>query len=359
MYSSISENRGIGFYSDLDSNTIISCVFARNTNNGIYSNYGYLTLSLSNFINNENSAIKEWSSGIEIDSCEFSYNSALVGAALYSTGYVRIDRSLFKSNTAEIKGGAIYSGSRFAAVNITNSVFFDNTADSGSVYFGYPTFIINTIIFQNNGTEAIYTRDGLLGSYNSLYFENGNNVTFAEDSHYSENFGHLDSENANGEVCDLYENIFLNPQLIDPANNNFHPLEISPCIDAGTTEAGLIDSLSDPDGGLVDIGIHYFNQNAVLTPRQTSNPSLFQLNSVYPNPFNSQITLSVEIPKPQPYTFFVHDILGRQISRKSYTLSPGNHQLSWVASENMAAGVYYLTLRSSQQSQSVRIFYVK
>ena len=55
--------------------------------------------------------------------------------------------------------------------------------------------------------------------------------------------------NANGDSCDIYENIYLEPHFIDPSGLNFNLMSISPCIDAGDPALPL-----DPDGSIVDIG---------------------------------------------------------------------------------------------------------
>lgn len=55
--------------------------------------------------------------------------------------------------------------------------------------------------------------------------------------------------NYNGDPCDVYGNILLEPHFEDPFDMDFSLLEISPCIDAGDPVLPL-----DPDNSIADIG---------------------------------------------------------------------------------------------------------
>jgi len=68
-------------------------------------------------------------------------------------------------------------------------------------------------------------------------------------------FGDIVTINTNGNPCDIYYNLFMDPLFMDPANFNFYLLENSPCIDAGDPSSPL-----DPDGTIADMGAFYFDQ---------------------------------------------------------------------------------------------------
>jgi len=71
-------------------------------------------------------------------------------------------------------------------------------------------------------------------------------------------FGDIVTVNANGDPCDTYCNLFMDPLFIDPDSLDFHLTEDSPCIDAGNP-----DSLYyDPDDTIADIGAFYFDQGS-------------------------------------------------------------------------------------------------
>lgn len=67
--------------------------------------------------------------------------------------------------------------------------------------------------------------------------------------------GILVAVNINGDSCDIYHNIFLEPFFVAPFQYDFHLLDYSPCIDAGDPALPL-----DPDGTINDIGALPFFQ---------------------------------------------------------------------------------------------------
>ena len=68
-------------------------------------------------------------------------------------------------------------------------------------------------------------------------------------------WGIIMETNYNGDPCDIYYNIFLDPLFVDPNAGNFNLQAGSPCIDAGNPA-----SPPDPDGTVADIGAFYFDQ---------------------------------------------------------------------------------------------------
>lgn len=78
--------------------------------------------------------------------------------------------------------------------------------------------------------------------------------------------------NANGDPCDAWMNISLDPLFVNPNNGNFHLISTSPCIDAGDPNSPL-----DPDGTVADIGAFYYDQNnpepveVTLTPTSSTD----------------------------------------------------------------------------------------
>ncbi len=69
-------------------------------------------------------------------------------------------------------------------------------------------------------------------------------------------FGEIVIVNLNGDPCDPYLNLFMDPLFVDPVNLDFHLTENSPCIDAGDPDPEYYD----PDGTIADIGAFYYNQ---------------------------------------------------------------------------------------------------
>jgi hypothetical protein len=65
--------------------------------------------------------------------------------------------------------------------------------------------------------------------------------------------GEVSATIANGDPCDQYQNILLNPLFVNAANGDFHLQTGSPCINAGDPA-----SPRDPDGTIADMGAFPF-----------------------------------------------------------------------------------------------------
>ena len=68
--------------------------------------------------------------------------------------------------------------------------------------------------------------------------------------------------NINGDSCDVFNNIFLDPQFYSTTGDSaFYLTEASPCIDAGDPHNPL-----DPDSTIADIGAYYYHQSGLIPP---------------------------------------------------------------------------------------------
>ncbi|NOX87102.1 MAG: T9SS type A sorting domain-containing protein, partial [Chlorobi bacterium] len=101
-------------------------------------------------------------------------------------------------------------------------------------------------------------------------------------------FGILDTTNINGDTCDVYFNLFMDPLLTAPDNGDFSLITGSPCIDAGDPDFPF-----DPDSTIADIGALYFDQTGVfIQNRKTNKPDVKLYH--YPNPANDFVSFVVE-----------------------------------------------------------------
>jgi len=71
-------------------------------------------------------------------------------------------------------------------------------------------------------------------------------------------FGELVQVNANGDSCDVYFDIFLDPAFVGLYDQDYNLRWRSPCIDAGDPNSPL-----DPDNTVCDMGRYYFNQDVM------------------------------------------------------------------------------------------------
>jgi len=72
-------------------------------------------------------------------------------------------------------------------------------------------------------------------------------------------------------------------------------------------------------------------------------PMHFELDSVYPNPFNPSFMVQVDVPVEGTVAVLVHDILGRERLRSESTLTPGRWEIGPYGASQWPSGVYLVT----------------
>jgi hypothetical protein len=82
-------------------------------------------------------------------------------------------------------------------------------------------------------------------------------------------------------------------------------------------------------------------------------PGEIRLNAPYPNPFNSQTTVSFGLPIASHVSIMIYDLSGRRLQNLlNAEFESGNHSVIWNAEHN-PAGVYFIGMEAGN-SQSVR-----
>ncbi|MBX2819682.1 MAG: T9SS type A sorting domain-containing protein [Rhodothermaceae bacterium] len=77
--------------------------------------------------------------------------------------------------------------------------------------------------------------------------------------------------------------------------------------------------------------------------------------SVYPNPTQSDVTVSFTVPESSPVHITVYDLLGRTVATlTSSQYAPGNHQANWNPT-NTAPGVYLVQLDVAGQRETRKV----
>ena len=160
---------------------------------------------------------------------------------------------------------------------LRNNTFYNNSCSAVLQYSHADATIINNLFVSNSGTAISGTASNLTISNNDFYNHQGTLFSGSTPS----GIGVLSQTNANGDSCDAYANIFLDPLLADTANGDFQltwanwPVADStksPCIDAGDPA-----SPKDTDSTMADIGALYFNQ---MHPFISSSDSLLDFGKL-------------------------------------------------------------------------------
>ncbi|TKJ41667.1 hypothetical protein CEE37_03620 [candidate division LCP-89 bacterium B3_LCP] len=207
-----------------------------------------------------------------LDHCTFNGNSTggSGGAiASYWCGDFVADHCVFSENTSGSDGGAVWvdynTWPSFLNCTISNNSSGEN---GGGIYVGSMCCLYNfrnTIVSCNQGNGAIYFRNVDVCTITYSDFSDNEFGNFLGGS-VPAGLGQLVTVNTNGDSCDAFYNIFLDPCLVNVIQNDFRLQWGSPCIDAGDPDP----SYNDPDGTAADIGTFYFDQSmpvrVLLTP---------------------------------------------------------------------------------------------
>jgi len=253
-----------------------------------------------------------------IDSCIIIDNHAVHGGgiAVLDGGSCTITNCIVKANSAHVSstcnGGGIYIDSPGGFVTVTSAVIEDcySTDNGGGIFIqsADSVFLVRGIIDNNYSGElggAIYTIDcsdlfidhcdvvNNRGAYSptgillngptaltltncifrnqdwyDIYFENYTSAVVTYSDFYEwgggggpfggnppAGLGTLVQTNYNGDSCDVYYNILMDPLFEDFLNGDYHLSDSSSCIDAGDPASSY-----DPDSTIADMGCYFFDQ---------------------------------------------------------------------------------------------------
>ncbi|MCP4549836.1 MAG: T9SS type A sorting domain-containing protein [bacterium] len=408
--------RGGAIYNQDSSPTIVDCTFSGNysysTGGAIYSSSGSSPL---------------------IAGCLFTGNQAGEGgngdggAIYHSSGLMTtIVDCVFKNNWAKYNGGVIFNYGNGGGANIANCTFSDNEAGmyGGAIYNRSGT-VLNCAnsIFNRNAVTAGNGHGGVVYNTacdpvftNCVFYDNESgcvgqgvyNIQFAdaifrncilEGEWVLYNGGDCDVvvtycclEQAGYEAPELH-NVYADPLLVDPGNDDFHLQAESPCIDAGDNEVIPVD-LCDVDGDedfdevlpwdfegddrrqddtetadsgngnapIVDIGADEL-ASTVGVPNQTLAASLLALRN-YPNPFNPGTTISFVLDADADVELAIFDLQGRLIRTLiAGRCREGVNEVVWRGVDDVggrvASGIYLYRLATGDLVTSGRMVLLK
>ena len=364
-YCTVSQNLaenggGIGF--DTNSNPVISnCIINNNSSDGHgaggigFNAYdGYCNVIIENCIitGNSGSGIGfVYNCNVTIRNCTISDNANEDWGGGISFGFdceVSIDHCIINGNSSVMGIGGISIG-MYSPTTITNCTVSNNhaPASGGGIgcMIGVSVEIRNTIVEGNTGSGGIFFYSSAEAEVDYSDFYNNEPSHFTGDN-IPPNLGIIVTTNANGDPCDQYHNIFLDPLYYSTTGDSaFFLTEESPCIDAGDPFTP-----PDPDGTTSDIGAYWSGYAGVSDEHQLYRPLEYVLYDAYPNPFNSTAVLSFELRASSYVRLAVYDIAGREVAVLSEGyLKSGSYQKLFDGSD-FASGIYFASLQTENSN---------
>jgi parallel beta-helix repeat protein len=253
-YCDIIENIGCGITLLYTDAPISYCNISQNIGSGIYcfsdvaSTIEYCTLS-QNYGYNGGGIICDWYSDIHVNHCTIIENSASYnggGICIVYGSWPSIVNCTISRNSAVQNGGGIGS----------------HSANGAHLY------MYNTIIEGSSGNGGVYLEGFDLATMTHCDFSNNEHGNFTGTS-IPPGVGQIVTVNANGDSCDAFMNIFLDPEFVYPTQSDHRLQWGSPCIDAGHPDP----QYNDPDGTISDMGAYFYDQSMplriLLTPYNT------------------------------------------------------------------------------------------
>ena len=126
-------------------------------------------------------------------------------------------------------------------------------------------------------------------------------------------------------------------------------------------------SISDSSNNSIYIYMEpvFVVDNVTSISNPTHSVSSFGISSIYPNPFNSKTKIEVNLDKSNylKSKIDVIDILGRKIKSFKGPFKPGNNTITWDGrnsqNENVASGIYFLTLRGGIRFYTKKLIMIR
>lgn len=276
--------------------------------------------------------------------------------AIYFAKNLKISNCNLYDNSSSTGEGAIYLSVLTYSyyINIINCNIYGNYSSSGAItVFDVIPYMANNNIVNNycygvyNGDYATNTDQSYIG-YNNVF-----NNTSGNYRNPPEYVGDIITMNQNGDSCDAFLNIEMDPLFVDVENYNFHLLDGSPCIDAGNNDSVYLDFdhenneriLDGNNNGnaIVDIGAYeYVNPtNNSITKKESQK----QMSFVYPNPTNGVIYLTEE----NFDKICIYDVTGRKMLVKFNQKQESNSTIDMSGYKN---GIYYIRLVKNNNTYS-------
>lgn len=139
--------------------------------------------------------------------------------------------------------------------------------------------------------------------------------------------------------------------MVDYQNFDYNLNGISPCIDTGDPSSPL-----DPDETRADIGAFYFDHEPQVAD-DTDMPDEFSI-SVFPNPFNSSLKISIDVSESEIVNWSIVNIRGQIIAQGNLSVKAGSNNLELNNHNIDNPGVYFLQIKFNACTKLEKLIYI-
>ena len=315
-HCSFLHNSQQGIYASNSSFSLDSADVGYNGERGIATWGGGPTISnVHSYYNTDHGIYENNSYNAEIFNCIFEYNGNS-GIYIIDDCY-NIEISYCHSrynNDYGLRVEECYAAG--VPIKIHHNLFYHNVLDG--IYSDNSNLKVYNNTITDNSRDGIFSYGGNFTSYSNIVDSNGHRGIYVQDSQYTIDYNDVWNNYTTDYLgCSAgSHDISLNPQYLSPSSNDYHLQAGSPCIDAGNPAP----SYNDPDGTVTDIGALFFNQSSVFnSPGLIPDSKILLIN--YPNPFNSETTITFDFMSDH-YSgeIVIYDVLGQRVK----TYLPGS-----------------------------------
>ncbi len=208
--------------------------------------------------------------------------------------------------------------------------------------FGDNTFGMVTFKQDNNDLIlSIYSETDYSGVQLSFNSSSDYNITLKDNSHITLKQNYVNSQKI-AIAYSMFNDVFDGHEAEFTIENG---------INLSVDDIEII--VGDTNGNSIDL---YFNEelDTIL-----DNDYIFNISSVYPNPFNPSTDISFTLPYDGYVKLSVYNIKGQEVDNifEGYQ-DAGYHSYTWNAS-NFASGIYYFHLIEGQNVSTAKAVFVK
>jgi hypothetical protein len=104
---------------------------------------------------------------------------------------------------------------------------------------------------------------------------------------------------------------------------------------------------------------HIDSANVGVIQNIPEQPLSFEIDDVYPNPFNGAVNLSFTSPREGHCDFIVYGISGRKIYEARKPVTVGNNRIEWSPSDRIASGIHFYEIIQGDDSIRGKFVYLK